>query len=63
MKKKWLLFAAALWLFSTGCWMVSLWADFYYRETPEGMIVLHGATVLVSLAAAVVNFVRYKKEE
>lgn len=62
MKKKWLLFTAILWFYSTACWTVTLWADFYYKETPTGLVVLHGVTVLTSLVAAVVNLARYKKE-
>lgn len=63
MKRQWLLVAAILWFFSTGCWLAALWADFYYRETPEGLVIMHGITALVSLVAAIVNLLRYREKE
>ena len=62
MEAKVSLFAVVLWGFNTGCWVTALFVDFYYKSTPEWLVVLYGATALMSLAAAVTNYARYKKQ-
>ena len=48
----------ALWFVTTGCWIGAICVDFYYGTTPEGLVLLHWAAALASLAAAVVNLRR-----
>lgn len=61
-KKKLELFAALIWFFCTFCWGGMLCADFILGLTKEYLIVLHGLTFVMSLAAAVVNLMRYRRD-
>ena len=55
------LLISLLWLVSTGIWIAHLCVDFYYGFTPAGIVLLHGVCVLASFAAAVAQFVRYRR--
>ncbi|MCI8635255.1 MAG: hypothetical protein HFJ05_06615 [Eubacterium sp.] len=37
-------------------------ADFCYQSTPEWLVLLHVLTALVSLLAAITNYIRYKNQ-
>lgn len=61
-KKKAALIAAVLWGIATVIWAAHIAVDLYYGFMPEYQVVLHGLCTLSCLFAAVVNFIRYKKE-
>lgn len=50
-----------LWVFATVVWTISFIINLQYHGLSDTLIILQGATVAVSLAAAIVNFIRYKK--
>lgn len=56
------LLASVIWFVTTVIWSVTLYADFYYGYTPDGLMILHVICVLTSLAAAVANFIRWKSK-
>lgn len=61
-KERMPLFVPLLWFFIAGWWIKDLCTDFYYKSTPEWLIAVHGVTAFVTLAAAVANLIRYKKD-
>ena len=50
-----------LWVFTTVVWTISFIINLEYHGLSDTLVILQGATVLVSLAAAIINFTRYKK--
>ena len=50
-----------LWVFATVVWTISFIINLEYHGLSDTLVILQGATVLVSLTAAIVNFIRYKK--
>lgn len=54
-------FAVVIWMLVTACWAAALLVDFAYGESPEYPVALHVLTVVVSCAAAIVNFLRYRR--
>lgn len=60
-RKNILLLAAILWLFTTGCWVVTLGIDFYFGSTPEWLMAMHGLTALVSFIAAITSYIRFRQ--
>ena len=61
-KKKISYWVPILWLITTGCWLFVLGADFCCQSTPEWLVLLHVLTALVSLLAAITNYIRYKNQ-
>ena len=51
-----------LWLITTCCWLFVLCGDFYYQLTSGWLMFLHALTALVSLLAAITNYIRYKNQ-
>ena len=62
-KKKTPLFVPILWVFTTGTWILTVSIRISRGETQGGLFILQCATVLVSGAAAVANFIRYKRSK
>jgi hypothetical protein len=52
-----------LWVFTTVAWTISFIINHKYHGLSDTLVILQGVTVLVSLAAAIVNFIRYKKSK
>lgn len=50
-----------LWVFITVVWTISFIINFEYHGLSDTLVILQGTTVLISLAAAIVNFIHYKK--
>ena len=50
-----------LWIFTTVIWTISFMRNLEYRELSDTLVILQGATVLLSLAAAIINLIRYIK--
>ena len=50
-----------LWVFTTVVWTISFIMNLEYYGLSDMLVILQGATVLVSFAAAIVYFIRYKK--
>lgn len=50
-----------IWLFTTIVWTISFCISLNSYEFSNALVVLQGVTVLISLAAAITNFIRYKK--
>ena len=59
MKKRVSLFSSVIWCFNTGCWVMILGVDWYYKSTPRWLTAMHGITALTSLTATIVNWIRY----
>ena len=49
-----------LWYFTTACWTITFSINFSRRGLEEPLVWLQGVVVIVSLAAAVINTVRYR---
>ena len=62
-EKVWYLIAAILFFLLTVGYAVVIATDFYYGYTPEYLVVLHIMAAITFLAAAIVNFKRYRKRE
>ena len=50
-----------LWVFTTVVWTISFISNLEYHGLSDTLVILQGATVLISLATAIANFIRYKK--
>lgn len=50
-----------LWIFTTVMWTISFIRNLEYRGLSDTLVILQGATVLLSLAAAIISFIRYIK--
>ncbi|MEA4921243.1 MAG: hypothetical protein VB078_10020 [Clostridiaceae bacterium] len=61
-KKKVSVIVPILWVFVTVMWTVTFICNLEYYGLSDPLVILQGATVVVSLAAAIVNFIRYKKQ-
>ena len=62
-KKKTPLYLPILWVFTTGMWIITVSTRINSGDTQGFMFILQCANVLVSAAAAVANFVRYKRSK
>lgn len=61
MKKPMPLFVPILWFFTTACWTVTFTLGLHWGTTPVGLLLLQGLCVLSSLAAAIVNLLRWRR--
>lgn len=61
MKKKISVIVPILWVFTTVVWTISFIINLEYYGFSDTLVILQGATVLISLATAIANFIRYKK--
>lgn len=59
--KKFSVIVPILWIFITVVWTISFINNLGYHGLSDTLVLLQGATVLVSLAAAIVNLIRYIK--
>lgn len=59
--KKFSVIVPILWIFITVVWTISFINNLEYHGLSDTLVLLQGATVLVSLAAAIVNLIRYIK--
>ena len=59
--KKIFIIVPILWFVSAGVWFVTFCMDLYKGTTPTGLVLMHVLCVAASLAAAIVNLIRYKK--
>lgn len=50
-----------LWIFTTVIWTIEFIRNLEYRGLSDTLVILQGATVLLSLAAAIINLIRYIK--
>ncbi len=50
-----------LWIFTTAMWTISFIRNLEYRGLSDTLVILQGATVLLSLAAAIISFIGYIK--
>jgi hypothetical protein len=62
-KKKTPLYVPILWVFVTGTWIVTVSFRISIGDTQGFLFVMQCATVFVSGAAAVANFIRYKRSK
>ena len=62
-KKKTPLYVPILWVFTTAMWIVTVSVRISYGETQGFLFVMQCATVLISGAAAVANFIRYRRSK
>jgi len=62
-KKKTPLYVPILWVFTTGTWILTVSIRISRGETQGFLFILQCATILVSGAAAVANFIRYKRSK
>lgn len=62
-KRRMPLLVPVLWLIISCGWGYVLATDFWYGTSPAVLVVLHALTMLVSLTAAVVNYIRYKRQK
>lgn len=54
-------FVPALWFITTGCWLVICFSDLWYQVTPTGVAAFRWLVAFISLAAAIVNLIRYRR--
>ena len=62
-KKKTPLYVPILWVFTTGTWIGTVSIRISAGDTQGFLFVMQCATLLVSGAAAVANFIRYKRSK
>lgn len=60
-KENWQLLALVIWVFNALCWITVICVDCCCGAVSQWQMILHAVTALVSLLAAVTNFIRYKK--
>ena len=61
-RKPTLLITPVLWFITTGLWTVTFSLNLSRGITGPGLLMLQGATVLVSLGAALTNLYRYRRD-
>lgn len=61
MKKPMPLFVPVLWFIATAFWCITFSLGLFWGTTPPGLLLLQGLCVLTSLAAAIVNLLRYRR--
>lgn len=59
--KKIFIIVPILWFISAGFWCITLCGDLIEGSAPTGLIIMHILCIVASLAAAIVNLIRYKK--
>ncbi len=59
-KKKTPLLTPVLWFITTGLWTINLFISLRMGCEPGGSLLLKGLMAITSLAAAIVNLIRYK---
>ena len=60
-KKKTPLYLPILWVFTTGMWAIQVGNSISSGDTQGFLFIMQCANVLVSAAAVVANFIRYKR--
>lgn len=60
-QKKTPLFVPVLWFITTGLWTITFSLNWFRHSLSEGIVLLQGIVVLVSLAAAIANLRLYRK--
>lgn len=60
-RKKISVIVPILWFFTTILWTIIFAGNLSRYGFASGLVLLQGATALISLAATIVNFVRYRK--
>ena len=60
-QKKTPLYVPVLWYFTTLMWTITFFRNLSFLPYDKGLVALQGFTVAASLAAAIVNTVRYLK--
>ena len=63
MKKKTPLATPILWFFATICWIITFSINLSSGSASDFLVVIQGIVVLLSFAATVVNYKRYKKDK
>ena len=62
-KKKVSLYVPILWVFTTAMWIITVVINFTDADFPPFLLALQCATAVISGAAAVANFIRYKRSK
>lgn len=55
------LFVPVCWFCATACWVVTFTLGLCWGTTQPGLLLLQGLCVVTSLAAAIANFLRYRR--